>query len=206
VVIDLSGWPTVILAALAGYLIGSIPVGYLVGRVAGVDPRATGSGKMGATNVLRTLGRKASATVLLCDIGKGALAVGLAHVAFQGLMEAEVAAGIAAILGHVFPVFVGFRGGRGVATAIGGMLVISPLVGLAGLLTGLVIIAVFRVASLGSLLGALLALLLIAALVMGRMQPAVALVYCLLSFLILAATHRDNIQRLATGTERKIQL
>jgi len=202
----MSSLPLLLLAALGGYLIGSIPIGYLIGRSQGMDPRLSGSGKTGATNVLRTMGRKASAAVLIGDMAKGGLAVGLVRLLLSGAVDLEVAAGIAAIIGHVFPVFIGFRGGRGVATAIGGMLVISPVVGLAGVVTGVIVIAISRMASLGSLLGALLALVLIAGLVMGRMQPVVALVYCALAFLILAITHRDNIQRLAAGTERKIQL
>lgn len=199
-------WPGLAVAAAAGYLIGSIPIGYLVGRSRGVDPRAKGSGKMGATNVLRTLGRKASAAVLVADMAKGAAAVTLARFVLQGDVTAAAVAGVAAIIGHVLPIFAGFRGGRGVATALGAMIVISPIVGIAGLLAGLLVIARSRIASLGSLAGALLALLLIAALFVGRLQPLMALVYCALAALILLVTHRDNIQRLVDGTERKIQL
>ena len=199
-------WPAVVIAAVAGYGIGSIPTGYLICRAQGVDPRVRGSGKTGATNVLRTLGPRASATVLILDLAKGAAAVAAAKLFLQGMVDAEVAAGVAAIIGHVFPVFLGFRGGRGVATSLGAMLIISPLVGAVGLLCGLLVIARSRVASLGSLLGAGVALLLIAALVLNRLEPLVALVYCALAALILAITHRDNIQRLAAGTERKIQL
>lgn len=199
-------WPTLLVVALVGYLIGSIPNGYLLGRALGVDPRSTGSGKMGATNVFRTMGPKASAAVLLGDMAKGAAAVALAQVVFQGALEAQVVAGVAAIIGHVLPVFVGFRGGRGVATALGAMLVISPLVGAVAMVTGLVVIACSKVASLGSLLGAGLALAVIAVLVASRLEPPLALVYCGLASLILALTHRDNIQRLMSGTERKLQI
>lgn len=198
-------WPAFLLIAVAGYLIGSIPNGYLTGRVLGVDPRAGGSGKMGATNVLRTMGPKASAAVLVCDMAKGALAVGVAWYFFPGMLAAEVVAGVAAIVGHVFPVFAGFRGGRGVATSLGAMLVISPIVGVVALVAGLLIIILSKRASLGSLLGAGLGLAVIAILVASRLQPLTALVYCALACLILALTHRDNIQRLADGTERKIQ-
>jgi glycerol-3-phosphate acyltransferase PlsY len=199
-------WPAVILAALAGYAVGSIPTGFLIGRAFGVDPRSHGSGKMGATNVHRVLGRKASLAVLACDMAKGAAAVAIARFAFGGAVPAEVAAGLAAIIGHVFPVFIGFRGGRGVATAVGAMLVISPLVGVAALVAGSVIIAIFRMASLGSLLGASAGLLVLVILFASQQQPFAVLVYGLLAVFILAITHRDNIQRLATGTERKIQL
>ena len=199
-------WPALLILAAAGYLIGSIPNGWLLGRALGVDPRDKGSGKTGATNVLRTMGPKASAAVLLGDVAKGVAAVALARLLFPGLLGAEVVAGVAAIVGHVLPVFIGFRGGRGVATALGAMLVISPLVGLVALVVGVVVIACSKVASLGSLLGAGLALAFIAVLVASRLQPPLALVYCGLASLILAVTHRDNIQRLMSGTERKLQI
>ncbi|MDE3076769.1 MAG: glycerol-3-phosphate 1-O-acyltransferase PlsY [Chloroflexota bacterium] len=195
----------IVLSAVAGYLIGSIPVGYLIGRSQGVDVRSHGSGKMGATNVLRTLGPKASAAVMVCDIGKGVLAVGLVLLTGHGI-EAEVAAGVAAILGHIFPVFVGFRGGRGVATSLGALLMISPAVGVAALLIGLAVIARSRLASLGFLVGGALALVLTLGLFLNRLETLFPVVYCLIAFLIVAAAHRDNIQRLAAGTERKIQL
>jgi acyl phosphate:glycerol-3-phosphate acyltransferase len=199
-------WPALLSIAVAGYLIGSIPNGFILGRILGVDPRSKGSGKMGATNVLRTMGPKASAAVLLGDMAKGAAAVGFARLLFKDALGAEVVAGVAAIIGHVLPVFVGFRGGRGVATSLGAMLVISPLVGFVALVTGLVVIACSKVASLGSLLGAALALAFIAVLVASRIEPPLALVYCTLASAILALTHRDNIQRLLSGTERKLPL
>ncbi|MBV9119364.1 MAG: glycerol-3-phosphate 1-O-acyltransferase PlsY, partial [Chloroflexi bacterium] len=182
------------------------PMGYLVCRARGVDPRAQGSGKTGATNVLRTLGPSASATVLVGDAAKGAAVVLFARFVLHGDVEAEVAAGIAAILGHVFPVFIGFRGGRGVATALGAMLIISPVIALAALVAGLLVIARSRVASLGSLLGVGIALLVTVALVLTRFETILPLVYCALACVIIVLTHRDNIQRLAAGTERKIQL
>jgi glycerol-3-phosphate acyltransferase PlsY len=199
-------WPALLILAAAGYLIGSIPNGWLLGRALGVDPRDKGSGKTGATNVLRTMGPKASAAVLVGDVAKGVAAVALARLLFPGVLGAEVVAGVAAIVGHVLPVFIGFRGGRGVATALGAMLVISPLVGLVALVVGVVVIACSKVASLGSLLGAGLSLAFIAVLVASRLQPPLALVYCGLASLILAVTHRDNIQRLMSGTERKLQI
>jgi glycerol-3-phosphate acyltransferase PlsY len=207
-----TSWPVLLLALAGGYLIGSIPTGFLIGRMFGIDPRSSGSGKTGATNVLRTLGPKASATVLVCDMAKGAAAVALARFVLQGVAAAEVLfaagviAGIAAIIGHVLPVFIGFRGGRGVATALGAMLVISPLVGVVALASGIIIIARSKIASLGSLLGAGSGLAVIALLVAGRFEPPLALVYCLLAVAILAITHRDNIQRLMSGTERKLQI
>src|SRR5579883_2186378 len=196
-------WLALLLTVVAGYLIGSVPCGFLIGRRFGLDPRSSGSGKTGATNVLRTLGRKASAAVLVCDMAKGAAAVALAAWVFHAGLPGEVAAGVSAILGHVFPVFIGFRGGRGVATALGAMLVISPVVGLVALITGAAVIARSKV---GSLLGAGLALAFVAVLVAAHMEKALPLLYCLLATLILALTHRDNIQRLASGTERKIHI
>src|SRR5438874_2617762 len=191
------GITAILIPAVIGYLIGSIPTGYLMARSQGVDPRAQGSGKTGATNILRTLGRKASVVVLISDMFKGAAAVVIARLLFQhGMLEAEVAAGVAAIIGHVWPVFIGFRGGRGVATAVGSMIAISPLVGVPAFLAGLIIIVVSRRASLGSLLGAGVGLLVIVVLFASRQQPFSVLVYGLLAVAILAITHRDNIQRL----------
>lgn len=203
----MNDWLALVLAALAGYFVGAIPCGYLIGRRFGLDPRTSGSGKTGATNVLRTLGRKASLAVLVCDVAKGVVAVMIARLFFDGVVAAQAAAGIAAIVGHVFPVFIGFRGGRGVATALGAMLAINPLVGMVGVLGGLIIIARSKLASLGSLLGAGLALAFIAILVASRLeQSLLPLVFCVLATVILALTHRDNIQRLVSGTERKIQI
>ncbi|SRR5579884_51189 len=203
-------WPALLVVAAAGYAIGSIPTGFLIARKFGIDPRADGSGKTGATNVLRTLGPKlgpkASAAVLALDMAKGAGAVAVAMSFFQGGMVAEVVAGLAAIVGHVWPVFIGFRGGRGVATAVGAMLVINPLVAAVALIGGGLIIARSKVASLGSLMGAGLALAFVAALVLARGDQLLPLIYCLLASVILVMTHRDNIQRLARGNERKIQL
>ena len=118
-----------LLAIAAGYLIGAVPFGVLVGRVAGVDPRLAGSGRTGATNLLRTVGPAGAIAVLVLDVLKGVAAVLLAAWLYRGSGAGWIAAasGVAAIIGHIRSVFIGFRGGRGVATAAGGMLALAPL-------------------------------------------------------------------------------
>src|ERR1044071_5548356 len=115
-----------ILAILFGYLLGSVPSGYLVGARSGVDIRKTGSGNIGATNVARALGKGRGALTLVADAGKGFLAVFIASQLNVALLVV-VCAGLAAFLGHLFPLFLGFRGGKGVATGFGVLLALAPL-------------------------------------------------------------------------------
>jgi glycerol-3-phosphate acyltransferase PlsY len=182
------------------YLLGGVPFGILVARLGGgVDLRRVGSGNIGATNVLRAVGKGAAALTLLGDIGKGALAVGLGR--WTGA-SAELLAGLAlaAVLGHLFPVFAGFRGGKGVATMLGVVLAAMPAIGALLLLIWLVAAWAFRYSSLAALIavGALPPL----ALVLDGRLPLVGLGGLLA--LLLFWRHRDNIRRLWQGTEAKI--
>lgn len=184
----------------AGYLLGSIPFGVVVARVASdVDLRRVGSGNIGATNVLRAVGKGAAALTLLGDIGKGALAVGLAR--WTGASAALVAAvGLAAVLGHLFPVWAGFRGGKGVATTLGVILGAMPIIGGLLLVIWLVVAAITRYSSLAALV-ATATMPLLAWLVDGR--PAmIGLSGALL--VLVVGRHRENIGRLLAGTEGKI--
>ncbi len=184
----------------AGYLLGSIPFGVMIARGAGgVDLRRVGSGNIGATNVLRAVGKAAAALTLAGDIGKGALAVGLARWAGAG--AAVVAAvGLGAVLGHLFPVWARFRGGKGVATTLGVVLGAMPGVGGLLLLLWLAVAAITRYSSLAALV-ATAAMPLLVWLVDGR--PAMlALSFALL--VLVVARHRENIGRLLAGTEGKI--
>jgi glycerol-3-phosphate acyltransferase PlsY len=211
-------------AVVVAYLLGGVPTGVLVGKLYGVDPREGGSGKTGTTNVLRTLGPRAAILVLAGDLLKGVIAVLLARYVFfnpalfhvtsaaaaQTLQAwrpwAEALAGLAAVLGHTYSPYIGFKGGRGVATGGGALLVISPL----GVLCGLIIFALVvwrtRYVSLGSILGASTAVIVEFILFFTGHAPLAYLLFVLAGALTVIYLHRDNIQRLRDGTERKIVL
>jgi glycerol-3-phosphate acyltransferase PlsY len=182
------------------YLLGSIPFGVAAARFSGnVDLRRVGSGNIGATNVLRAVGKGAAALTLLGDIGKGALAVGLARALGA---SAPLLAGVAlaAVLGHLFPVWAGFRGGKGVATTLGVILGTMPAVGGLLLVVWLAVAMVSRYSSLAALAAAT-AMPVLAWLVDGR--PAMIGLSGVL-FLLIMVRHRENIRRLIAGTEGKI--
>ncbi len=186
------------------YLIGSVPFGVLVGKlVSNVDIREYGSGSMGMTNVLRTIGKPAAAAVLLLDMGKGVAAVLIAKILFDS-PGAEVAAALAALIGHVWPVFIGFRGGRGTASGWGALWIISPVAGAVATVIGLGLVAATRYVSVGSIAAATLGSLVLVALALGG---SVSLVYCwygIVGGALIVLRHRENIARLLNGTERKI--
>ena len=194
----MSGGLHIVIALAIGYLLGSIPFGLIFTRLAGAgDVRAIGSGNIGATNVLRTGKRWAAAATLLCDAGKGALAVYLARH-FLGNIPSLVAA-LAAFLGHIFPVWLRFKGGKGVATFFGITLVLNLVGGVGGLLTWLAAAAVWRISSLSALVAA--ALTPVYFILLGEWLYAAL---CLLLAVIIAFTHRENIARLLRGTEPRI--
>jgi len=189
---------TYVYAAILGYLLGSIPFGLLLTRAAGLgDIRSIGSGNIGATNVLRTGNKALAAVTLLCDAGKGAVAVLAARYLWGE--EAAMIAAVAAFLGHVFPVWLRFRGGKGVATYIGVMLALSWPVGLIFCATWLVIAFAQRFSSLAALTAAATAPI-FAYVISGISLAAVA---GLLS-VILYIKHATNIRRLWDGTEPRI--
>lgn len=192
------GAPILLAAIALGYVLGSIPFGLLFSWAAGAgDLRKIGSGNIGATNVLRTGKRWAAAATLLCDAGKGAVAVLLAASLYGA--AAGVFAGFGAFLGHVFPVWLRFRGGKGVATFLGVMLALAWPVGLLAIGTWLAVAAAFRISSLSALVTA--ALTPIYMVLYGTpLQAVLALVLAVLIF----AFHRGNIRRLASGTEPRI--
>lgn len=205
-----------IAAILIGYLLGSIPFGLLVGRrTAKVDIRQYGSGKIGATNVLRTAGRKAAGLVVGLDIAKGALAVVIAGLLVNksylivgnlglGMLAAQVSAALAAIAGHIWPIFLKFHGGRGVATFFGGLVALCPVVALFGGEVLIVGAGLTRFASLGSLAGAVGTYAILVPLTILDGFPAEFLFYTLAGTLILLYMHRDNIARLMSGRERRL--
>ena len=195
------------LTVLAGYLLGSVPVGLLVGRlVGGVDLRDYGSRRTGATNATRTLGAGWGALVLLLDLAKGVAAVLLARTLFDGDASGWVvaAAGLAAVAGHNWSVFIRFTGGRGVATTGGGLLALSPLAVVAVVPLMLAIGWRTRYVSLASLAGAAGAALMTGALALADIGSWPAFGYALLAGTLVFASHGDNIVRLRAGTERRI--
>ena len=193
-----SGLPLLGLAAILGYLLGSVPFGMVMARVFGLgDLRAVGSGNIGATNVLRTGNKLAAFLTLILDAGKGGAAVLLMR-ALVG-EDAAIIAGLAAFLGHLFPIWLGFKGGKGVATWLGTLLALAPVVGLAACATWLAVAVVTRYSSLSALVAAVLGPLW--AWVFGA--PQIMLVCAVLALLIFER-HKANIARLIAGTEPKI--
>jgi acyl phosphate:glycerol-3-phosphate acyltransferase len=184
----------------AAYLLGAVPFGLLIARLrAGVDLRQVGSGNIGATNVLRAVGKGAAALTLLLDLAKGALAVLVARALGASALGVALVA-VAAVLGHVFPVFLGFRGGKGVATTLGAVLAAMPVVGLLLLAIWLGVALVGRYSSLAAL-AAVVALPGLSWLLDGRLPLVIA--SGALAVLVVAR-HHENIARLWHGTEGKI--
>lgn len=192
-----------LLLVLIGLLAGSIPFGYLAGRsLQGIDLRDIGSGGTGATNVLRTLGKKASATVLVLDFLKGLLPVLAAS--WLGVGEWWVAAvAVATVIGHCWSPFIGFKGGKGVATGGGAAIALFPPV---LLVVPIILLVIWRTryVSLGSLVGAGLAVVLAAAFAIAGSLPWAFAVAIAAIAAIIVFRHRENVDRLRTGSERKL--
>ncbi len=201
---------------ILGYLLGSIPSGLIISRRrAKVDVRQYGSGKTGATNVLRTAGGKAAAMVATLDILKGVLAVVFAGLIVGGdylvvgnfglgMLVAQVMAALAAIAGHIWPVFLKFHGGRGVATFIGGLAVLCPPAAIFGGEVMLLGTGLTRYASLGSIAGSVSTYAILIPLHIFNGFPIEYLAYALIGTIIVIIMHRDNISRLVSGKERKL--
>ena len=189
---------------ILSYLIGAIPFGVIVGKLtSGIDVRNHGSGSMGMTNVLRIVGARAGILVFLADMAKGAVAVALAGLII-GPGYGMVAGGVAAVIGHNWPVYIGFRGGRGVTTGFGALLVLSWPVGLISFAIFLLVVGLSRYVSLGSMLGAVTMLVAMIPFVVLDVEPFAYLVYGLVIVSLIIFRHRGNIQRLLAGTEPKI--
>lgn len=198
-----------VLIGLIGYLWGSIPAGYWMGKLLrgkDFDIRDYGSHKIGATNVLRTLGRVPAAIVFIFDVTKGVLPVLLALLipTFNGAGWGMTVAGLAALVGHCYPIFIGFKGGRGVATGAGALLVISPLTFGIAAVTTISTIAIWRYVSLGSIVACLTTIVCGIIFVFVGWVSFAELVYMLLGPALVIALHHDNIGRLLAGTERKV--
>ncbi len=208
---------------ILGYLLGSIPFGLLVARLfAKRDVRQVGSGKIGMTNVMRAAGRKAAAVSLLLDLGKGALAVILAGLIFRNydtvalapfthIESARMLAALAAIAGHTWSVFLRFKGGRGVATFLGGLLALYWPAAIGGGALMIFIGYITRYMSLGSIIGAVTSFIILMGLNVTQTSflrptyPAFEyVIYAMVGAVFIYVMHRDNIARLWSGTERKL--
>ncbi len=189
--------PIAVLVVVGAYLLGAVPFGLLLGRSAGVDVRAAGSGNIGATNVARTAGRTVGLLTLLLDAVKGALPPLVAKFALGLPVEVQVAAGFAAVLGHVFPVYLGFRGGKGVATGAGVFAAVTPYAALVSFAAFAVVYAVAKVVSVGSLVASVS--LVAAAWWLDGRVPVVVL--AAMVTVIIFVRHVGNLRRLWRGRE-----
>jgi len=188
-----------VLGLAAAYLIGAIPVGYIVARLSGIDIRAAGSGNIGATNVLRTLGKLPAIATLVGDIVKGVVAVSVARAADPAPSWAAAGA-VLAIVGNCWPVFLRFRGGKGVATGFGAFLALTPWATAPAALVWLVVVATFRYVSLASVMACVCLPLGVA--VLG--YPRAAIIAAAVAAVTIIYRHRDNLGRLAKGKERRL--
>lgn len=185
---------------LAAYLLGSVPTGWLLARARGVDIQQIGSGNIGATNVLRSLGVGPAIVVALLDPIKGAAAA-LLPLAFGANEWTVAASGFAAVLGNDFSLFLRFRGGKGIATTAGVYLVVNPVAAALALLLGVFTIAVGRLVSLGSMVAIVAAPLFV---LTSRVYPPSDLVLAAGLVALGVYKHRENLRRLAKGTERRL--
>jgi acyl phosphate:glycerol-3-phosphate acyltransferase len=191
---------TEIMLTVAAYFLGSIPTGLLLAKAAGVDIRSSGSGNIGATNVYRTLGRSVGVMTLIGDCLKGLLPVLLAK--YLHLPDVWIAViGLAAFLGHVYTVFLGFKGGKGVATALGVFLGVSPLAVGGALLLFVAVVWWSRYISLGSILAAAVMPILMG--LLDRRPPLVLMTVVVAALVVWK--HKENIKRLREGTENRFK-
>ncbi len=191
-----------VVAAVGSYLLGAVPVGLIVSKIlGGIDVRRTGSGRTGATNVLRTLGWKGAAPVVLLDLGKGAAAV-IASGDVAGV-PGEVVGAVAVVVGHSWSVFIGFGGGRGVIPAGGAALALVWPAAIIGIIVGLLIIALTRYVSLGSLVGTVTCVVIMIGFAVMDLRPLIYSLLAVLGGVMIIYAHRDNIHRLLRGTERR---
>ncbi len=205
-----------IIIAIIAYLIGSINFSILISKKkAGYDIRQKGSGNAGTTNMLRNLGKKYAAITLICDVLKGVVAIGIAIIVGNLIGDTNKAllvqiAGVAVVIGHTFPIFFGFKGGKGVATSLGILLMTNWQLGLICLVFALVLMALTRVVSMGSIAAAILYPVL--TLFVGGDHYIVGssglgngyFIYSVILAIIVIFNHRTNIKRILSGTENKI--
>lgn len=203
---------TYIIVTIIAYLLGSISFSVIIGKkMAGFDVREKGSGNAGSTNVLRTVGKKAAILTLICDCLKGVIAVLIGLLAGKIVKNLDNAllvqlAGIAVVLGHTFPIFFKFKGGKGVATSLGVLLVINWQIGLICLVFALVLMALTRMVSLGSISAAVLFPVLTIFIRNHYLVPGNYIVFGVILAAFVIFNHRENVKRLISGKENKINL
>jgi glycerol-3-phosphate acyltransferase PlsY len=197
----LAAW---LFAIPGAYLLGAVPTGYLIGKLwRGIDVRKYGSGGTGFTNVMRTLGKPAAVTVLTVDILKGVIPVLIVGLLTDSELIRAVA-GSAAVIGHVYPVYTRFAGGRGVATAFGALIVLSPLTA-GSAAVGILVIAATKYVSAGSLTGTFIAAVAMVALIIAGHHTPGLLVFVVAILIFIPIRHVGNIERLVQGKERQLE-
>lgn len=203
-----------IVVTIIAYLLGSISFSVIISKkMAGFDVREKGSGNAGSTNVLRTVGKKAAALTLICDILKGVVAVGIAWIVwkvaslmghnFDGALLVQLSAG-AVVLGHTFPIYFGFKGGKGVATALGVLLICNWQIGLICLVFALVLMVVTKMVSLGSIMAAILYPVLTLFITQNYIIEGNYLIFSILLAVLVVYNHRTNLKRILEGKENKL--
>ena len=203
---------TYIVIAIVAYLIGSINFSVILSKkMAGFDVREKGSGNAGSTNMLRSVGKKAAVITLICDILKGVVSIGIAIIVGNIIKDLDKAllvqiAGILVVVGHTFPIFFGFKGGKGVATSLGVILMTNWKIGLICLIFALVLMALTKMVSVGSIAAAILFPVLTIFLTDTFIvtEGSNYFIYSILLAILVAFNHRENIKRILNGTENKI--
>ena len=204
-------WSLVPACCVVGYLFGSLPAGYFAGRLAGVDVRRVGSGNIGATNVLRVLGKKWGYPVFLVDALKGFAAVRIAFILARYWPEAQpyaeyfgILTAIMSVFGHMFPVWLGFKGGKGVATSAGALFGLMPWAVPCVFLVWWIVFEVTRYVSLASIVAAISLPIIVSLFARWKFIDTLALVYFSLLIMVLVVwQHRSNFSRLLKGTEQR---
>ncbi len=203
---------TYIVIAIVAYLIGSINFSVILSKkMAGFDVREKGSGNAGTTNMLRSVGKKAAVITLICDILKGVVSIGIAIIVGNIVKDLDKSllvqiAGILVVVGHTFPIFFGFKGGKGVATSLGVILMTNWKIGLICLIFALVLMALTKMVSVGSIAAAILFPVLTIFLTDTFIvtEGSNYFIYSILLAILVAFNHRENIKRILNGTENKI--
>lgn len=201
---------TYIIATIIAYLLGSISFSVIISKkMAGFDVREKGSGNAGSTNVLRTVGKKAAILTLICDCLKGIVAILIAVLASKIVKGTDAGllvqlAGVAVVIGHTFPIFFKFKGGKGVATSLGVLLIINWQIGLICLVFALTLMALTRFVSLGSVSAAILFPILTIFIQENYIVPGNYIIFGVVLAAIVVFNHRANVKRLLTGTENKL--
>ena len=195
--------------ALIGYLLGSIPAGYLAGRLAGVDIRSMGSGNIGATNAMRVLGKRYGIPVFIIDFAKGVAAVGISTLVAKRWSGAPnwnqflaITGGVCCVLGHNYPVWLGFKGGKGVATSAGVLMGLTPITVLIAFVVWFVTLKLTRYVSVASIVAALALPITIGIRIsLKQMDGRLLLYFSICIAVVIVLRHRSNLQRLMQGTE-----